>query len=83
MTAVIYARYSSDLQNDRSIEDQLDLCQSFAAAQGWPIVQTYEDRAMSGTTFQARLGLQRLIRDAKAQRLSYRVSQWQECGFYL
>ncbi len=67
MTAAIYARYSSDMQNDRSIEDQIDLCRKFAAAQGWAITQTYDDRAQSGTTFEARLGLQRLIRDAKAK----------------
>ncbi len=65
MTAAIYARYSSDLQNDRSIEDQLNLCKAFAATQGWPITQNYDDRAQSGTQFSARLGLQRLLRDAK------------------
>lgn len=66
MTAAIYARYSSDLQNDRSIEDQVSLCRKFAAAQGWQVSHTYDDRAQSGTTFSARLGLMRLLRDAKA-----------------
>lgn len=65
MTAAIYARYSSDMQNDRSIEDQIDLCRKFAAGQGWGITGTYDDRAQSGTTYEARLGLQRLLRDAK------------------
>lgn len=67
MSAVIYARYSSDLQNDRSIEDQVALCRKFAAAQGLAVSEVYEDRALSGTSFDARLGLMRLIRDARAK----------------
>jgi DNA invertase Pin-like site-specific DNA recombinase len=66
--AAIYARYSSDLQNDRSIEDQVALCRKFAATQGWPVSHTYDDRAQSGTTFNARLGLMRLLRDAREKK---------------
>lgn len=64
--AAVYARYSSDLQADRSIEDQVALAQSWAARNGYAITRAYEDRAMSGTRFLDRLGLQRLLRDAKA-----------------
>ena len=32
--ATIYARFSTDLQNERSIEDQLSLCQSYAEREG-------------------------------------------------
>jgi site-specific DNA recombinase len=35
MRAVIYARYSSDLQRDASIEDQLSLCGAQAEREGW------------------------------------------------
>lgn len=31
----LYARYSSDLQRDASIEDQLRLCREYATCQGW------------------------------------------------
>lgn len=68
--AAIYARYSSDLQNDRSIEDQVALCRKFAATQGWAVSHTYDDRAQSGTTFNARLGLMRLLRDAREKKFN-------------
>ena len=32
--AVVYARYSSERQNDQSIEGQLDICQRYAAENG-------------------------------------------------
>lgn len=65
MTTVgIYARYSSDQQSYRSIEDQFDLCRSYAQREGLIVTATYEDRAQSGASMQGRLGLARLLRDA-------------------
>ncbi|WP_149758642.1 recombinase family protein [Roseivivax sediminis] len=47
----IYARYSTDLQNPTSIEDQVRLCRQHAARQdGWTVVQVFEDVAISGAT---------------------------------
>lgn len=68
--AAIYARYSSDLQNDRSIEDQIALCGAFAQREGYEIHRTYYDRARSGTTTHGREGLQRLLSDARAGEFS-------------
>lgn len=48
--AVIYARYSSDLQSEASIEDQVEVCQREISRRGWTFVQVYEDRAMSGSS---------------------------------
>jgi DNA invertase Pin-like site-specific DNA recombinase len=48
MRAVIYARYSSDLQREASIEDQLSLCAERAKREGWTVVGNYSDRAASG-----------------------------------
>lgn len=48
MRTVIYARYSSSLQNSRSIEDQIAICQQRADREGWPIVQVFTDAAISG-----------------------------------
>ncbi|MEK9212284.1 recombinase family protein [Sphingomonas sp. 2378] len=48
MRTLIYARYSSTLQNDRSIEDQVALCYQRAAREGWTVVETFSDRATSG-----------------------------------
>ncbi|WP_183267562.1 recombinase family protein [Acidocella aromatica] len=59
----LYARYSSDLQRDASIEDQLRVCREYAAKQGWTVVDSYSDRAMSGASM-LRPGLQELLADA-------------------
>lgn len=63
MRAVIYARYSSDLQREASIEDQLEVCRRYASSQGWTIVETYTDAAISGAS-RFRPGFQNLIADA-------------------
>jgi DNA invertase Pin-like site-specific DNA recombinase len=63
MRAVIYARYSSDLQREASIDDQVEVCRRYADAQGWTIVQTYKDAAISGAS-RFRPGFQELMRDA-------------------
>jgi site-specific DNA recombinase len=55
--AAIYARYSSDLQTDRSIEDQISLCSDFAAKQGLTIVAEFDDRARSGASIMGRDGV--------------------------
>ena len=47
--AVIYARYSSDTQTEQSIEGQLRVCQNYAKSNNLLIVDTYVDRAMTGT----------------------------------
>ena len=59
--AVIYARYSSDLQNDASIEDQVRLCEERLRAGGHTLVQVYQDRDISGGSIHNREGIQRLL----------------------
>lgn len=66
--AAIYARYSSALQSDRSIEDQVELCRAHAKREGMQIVGVYEDRARSGASVAGREGLERLRADAAAGR---------------
>ena len=39
-TAVAYARFSSDLQRDRSIDDQIGLCEQIARREGYKIVRS-------------------------------------------
>jgi site-specific DNA recombinase len=48
--AVIYARYSSDKQSDRSIEDQGRLCRERVEADGCLLTKVYSDHAISGAT---------------------------------
>src|SRR6476660_2305614 len=67
MRAVIYARYSSDLQREASIDDQLEVCRRYAAAQGWTVVGTYTDAALSGAS-RFRPGFQKLTADAGQRR---------------
>jgi len=58
-----YARYSSDTQRDASVEDQFRLCRLYAEKQGWTVVETYSDRAISGASL-IRPGVQALLSDA-------------------
>jgi hypothetical protein len=46
--AVIYARYSSELQSPTSIVDQIELCRTYAERHGWIVVQIREEPAVSG-----------------------------------
>jgi len=71
--AVIYARFSTDLQNDRSIEDQVVLCRSFADNQNLSVISVFEDRAQSGATIIGRNGIAQLMRDAQDGRYSVLV----------
>jgi DNA invertase Pin-like site-specific DNA recombinase len=64
MRAVIYARYSSDLQRDTSIEDQVQLCRERIKSEGWNYLHAYTDRAISGSTT-LRPAYQRLLEDAR------------------
>jgi site-specific DNA recombinase len=45
---VIYARFSSQLQNARSIEDQVAMCRERCEREGWPVVEVFVDAAISG-----------------------------------
>ena len=50
MNAAIYARYSTEQQSAASVEDQVRVCRSRATREGWPVVATHGDEAISGTT---------------------------------
>ena len=49
MKAATYARYSTDKQDATSISGQFANCESLADQNGWPIVEQYFDKAISGT----------------------------------
>ena len=63
---IIYARYSSDMQNPNSARDQIFLCEREAARRGWKVVEAIDDVQVTGSIEQ-RKGFRRL-RDALAQR---------------
>jgi len=62
--AVIYARFSSDKQNEQSIEGQMRECNEYAEKEGITIVNTYIDRAQSAKT-DARPAFQQMIEDSE------------------
>jgi site-specific DNA recombinase len=65
MRAAIYARYSdADLQNARSIDDQVQLCRDLAATLGATVLAIYADYGISGDLLITRPEAQRLIREA-------------------
>ena len=63
MRCAVYARYSSDLQRDRSIEDQIRNCRQHAVTARWTILDEhiYSDRAVSGTTLEGRASVESLM----------------------
>ncbi|EAP78133.1 recombinase family protein [Roseovarius nubinhibens] len=63
----IYARYSTDLQRDASIEDQIRLCEKKVRDAGGQVYQSYTDHAVSGASLM-RPGIQMLMQDAAAGR---------------
>ena len=64
MTAVIYARYSSDNQREESIEGQIRECTAYAEKNGITVVKHYIDRAISAKT-DNRPQFQQMIRDSE------------------
>jgi site-specific DNA recombinase len=62
--AVIYARYSTDMQSVTSVEDQVRLCRELIDRNGWRYLFAYADRAMSGASA-LRPAYQQLLEDAR------------------
>lgn len=66
MKAAIYARFSSELQSARSIDDQVALCRAFAARTDLEVSAVFEDRARSGASTIGREGLASLMEAARS-----------------
>lgn len=69
-TAVIYARYSSERQTEQSIEGQLRACNDYAERNNIVVVNTYIDRAMTGTN-DKRTDFQRMLKDSAKKAWDY------------
>lgn len=65
----IYARYSSDLQRDTSIEDQVRKCEEYTKQRGWEVLDRfkYSDKAVSGGSMCGRDALKQMLADAKTK----------------
>ncbi|SDF82485.1 recombinase family protein [Thalassobaculum litoreum] len=67
MTRVgVYARYSSEHQSERSIDDQVRLCRSYLERQGWTEAAVYADYAISGAHLLSRPQALRMLEAVKA-----------------
>lgn len=73
--AVLYARYSSDQQSAASIADQQRICRERAEREGWQIVGSFEDAAISGAGMILRPGIQKLLADAQAGKFDIVVAE--------
>ncbi len=62
MKSGAYARYSIDRQDEQSIETQIERCRAIIDQHGWNLVSTYQDSAVSGTSYKGRPGIQQLLR---------------------
>src|SRR6516162_9947844 len=65
MKAVIYARYSSDLQSKASIDDQVRICRERADRMDIEVVDVFADAALSGSRLQNRPSIQKLLERAR------------------
>ena len=74
MRAVIYARYSSELQRDASIEDQVRICRRRIEAEGWSLGRVYADHGASGASH-LRAGYQALLVDARKEQFDAVVAE--------
>lgn len=64
MNAVIYARFSSYNQTERSIEGQIEDCMAYAERMGYTVIKSYIDRAKSGTDAEKRTDFQKMLADS-------------------
>lgn len=73
--AAIYARYSTDLQSDRSIDDQVALCRGWCAREGVVVVGVHADRARSSASRHGRPGLMEAVEAARAGQVDMIVTE--------
>lgn len=62
----LYGRYSTNLQNPKSVDDQFDIGHDYSERQpNWSIVASFRDEAISGESLVIRPGIQKLIEFAR------------------
>lgn len=70
----IYARYSTDLQDERSIEDQVRDCQKYINVNDGTTYDVYADRAMSGAS-RFRPNYQKILSDASEGKFQFIIAE--------
>jgi site-specific DNA recombinase len=74
MRAVIYARFSTEMQSSASIEDQIRVCRERISREGWTYQEAYFDRALSGTS-PLRPGYQKMLEEARQGKFDIVVAE--------
>lgn len=64
LKAVIYARFSSDMQREESIEAQIRACQEYCNKKHYQVTKIYTDEAKSGTKLIGRDAYNQMMDDA-------------------
>lgn len=64
LNAVIYARFSSDMQREESIDAQVRACKAYAKSKGYTVVKEYVDEAKSGRSTLTRDAYNQMMADA-------------------
>ncbi|WP_267209897.1 recombinase family protein [Chelatococcus asaccharovorans] len=71
--AATYSRFSTELQSERSIEDQQALCRDYAARHDMVVVMEFADRARSGGSVIGRDGLLNMVDAARENKFDVLV----------
>lgn len=74
LRAAIYARYSTKQQNESSIEDQIRSCRKLCEREGFKVVATFSDPAISGGTAK-RPGYQAMLAAARRHEVDVVVAE--------
>jgi len=69
MRAGIYARYSSDNQEERSIDDQVRICREFIERRGDMVADVFADYEISGASLKLRPQALRLVDELRAEKM--------------
>ena len=64
LNAVIYARFSPDMQREESIDAQVRACKAYAKSKGYTVVKEYVDEAKSGRSTLTRDAYNQMMADA-------------------
>ena len=75
MRAVVYARYSSDLQSEASIDDQVRLCKERAVRDSMTVAEVFTDYAISGGSLSNRPGMLSLMEAAKRREFDVVIAE--------
>src|ERR1700676_407144 len=65
LRVALYARYSTDNQSVASIGDQFRICREHVGREGWQVIDTYHDAAISGASVILRPSVQSMLQDAQ------------------